>query len=68
MTAADAPAEPLSETPVEPLAENACPSCPHPLDSHDVIARRFCTATSAGHLDRGCVCGAAVNPHVRKKP
>jgi hypothetical protein len=57
-----------ADAPEETRPENACPSCPHPLDSHDVIARRFCAATSAGHLERGCVCGAAVNPHVREKP
>ena len=27
-----------------------CDMCPHPLDQHDAIARRFCTATSAGAL------------------
>ncbi|MDT8910767.1 RGCVC family protein [Amycolatopsis sp. PS_44_ISF1] len=42
--------------------ENACPCCPHPLDSHDVIARRFCAATSTGHLERGCVCGGPAAP------
>jgi len=30
--------------------------CPHPLDQHDAIAQRFCTATSAGALSRGCIC------------
>jgi hypothetical protein len=33
-----------------------CDMCPHPLDQHDAIARRFCTATSAGALSRGCIC------------
>ncbi|WP_196425971.1 RGCVC family protein [Amycolatopsis camponoti] len=34
----------------------ACAACPHAADSHDVIARRFCTATVAGGFHRGCVC------------
>lgn len=34
----------------------ACAVCPHPAESHDVIARRFCTATRAGAFTRGCVC------------
>ncbi|MEV7098606.1 RGCVC family protein [Amycolatopsis sp. NPDC051045] len=33
-----------------------CAVCPHPVESHDMIARRFCTATQAGTSDRGCVC------------
>jgi hypothetical protein len=33
-----------------------CDMCPHPLDQHDAIAQRFCTATSAGALSRGCIC------------
>ncbi|MEC3980152.1 RGCVC family protein [Amycolatopsis sp. H20-H5] len=41
-----------------PVAEDQCPSCPHTRSSHDVIAQRFCTATSAGGFSRGCVCGA----------
>jgi hypothetical protein len=42
-----------------PVAEDQCQSCPHTRSSHDVIALRFCTATSAGGFSRGCVCGAA---------
>jgi hypothetical protein len=37
-------------------AAAACAVCPHPLESHDMIARRFCTATQAGAVNRGCVC------------
>jgi hypothetical protein len=33
-----------------------CAACPHPVESHDMIARRFCTATQAGAFNRGCVC------------
>ncbi|WP_072478433.1 RGCVC family protein [Amycolatopsis australiensis] len=34
----------------------ACAACPHGQDSHDVIARRYCTAAVAGGFHRGCVC------------
>lgn len=34
-----------------------CAVCPHPEDTHDVISRRYCTATVAGGWQRGCVCG-----------
>jgi hypothetical protein len=33
-----------------------CRACPHAWDVHDVIGRRFCTATIAGNLARGCAC------------
>jgi hypothetical protein len=33
-----------------------CAVCPHPVDDHDAIALRFCRATLAAPIDRGCVC------------
>lgn len=33
-----------------------CPACPHPLHAHDVIGARFCRATTAKALNRGCAC------------
>ncbi|WP_212612754.1 RGCVC family protein [Pseudonocardia hierapolitana] len=33
-----------------------CAACPHDRDAHDPIGTRFCTATIAGALSRGCVC------------
>jgi hypothetical protein len=36
--------------------EQVCPACAHPWDAHDVIGTRFCTATVAGALTRGCAC------------
>ncbi|MDT7805860.1 MAG: hypothetical protein QOI78_9293 [Actinomycetota bacterium] len=43
-----------------------CPSCPHPLGTHDTIARRYCAATAAGQgTDRGCVCGSAQDHKAR---
>ena len=34
----------------------ACPACPHLLAAHDAIGTRFCRATAANTLSRGCVC------------
>jgi hypothetical protein len=33
-----------------------CPACVHLVDTHDVIATRFCAATIARSMDRGCAC------------
>ncbi|MFT7837065.1 RGCVC family protein [Saccharothrix sp. BKS2] len=40
----------------ERRAEQSCPVCPHPADTHDSLSRRFCAATGAGELRRGCLC------------
>ena len=37
-------------------ADDACQACTHPWSAHDVISARFCTATVALALARGCVC------------
>jgi hypothetical protein len=34
----------------------ACPACPHPVAMHDAIGTRFCRATTAHTLSRGCAC------------
>ncbi|HEX4703289.1 MAG TPA: RGCVC family protein [Pseudonocardiaceae bacterium] len=36
--------------------EETCPACTHPMSAHDVIGARFCVATTAGGLSRGCAC------------
>ena len=33
-----------------------CAVCPHAWDTHDPIGIRYCSATVAGGLHRGCVC------------
>lgn len=33
-----------------------CAVCPHAWDVHDPIGIRYCSATAAGGLTRGCVC------------
>jgi hypothetical protein len=35
-----------------------CDVCPHPAASHDRIGQRFCDATLAGAVTRGCICRA----------
>lgn len=45
-------------TETDDTAEAACAACPHAPDSHDAIARRYCTATTAGGFNRHCVCVA----------
>jgi hypothetical protein len=40
----------------EIVVDEACSVCAHPMRAHDGIATRFCAATLAGALDRGCAC------------
>jgi hypothetical protein len=39
--------------------EEVCPACAHVMSAHDVIGARFCIATKAGGLTRGCACHLA---------
>ncbi|UJW31746.1 RGCVC family protein [Saccharothrix sp. AJ9571] len=50
---------PIAEA-VETRSSNACPACSHPLDGHDNLGTRFCTATIDSHLDRGCICPSKI--------
>jgi hypothetical protein len=47
-------------TVTEPIAadphHSTCTACPHAWDAHDRIGIRYCTASTKGRLDRGCVC------------
>jgi hypothetical protein len=45
----------------------ACAACPHAQDSHDAIARRYCTATVAGGFDRRCVCAGVHDEPVQER-
>ncbi|QRP47907.1 RGCVC family protein [Amycolatopsis sp. FDAARGOS 1241] len=49
---------PLRSAGVRKPDGGACPVCPHESNSHDAIASRFCAATAAGELHRGCACAA----------
>lgn len=40
-------------------ADGACEMCPHALSAHDAISQRYCSATRAAALTRGCVCPSA---------
>lgn len=42
-------------------AEATCVACAHPLEAHDQIGLRFCAATTASAIDRGCVCVGVAN-------
>jgi hypothetical protein len=43
----------VQEAPVELVL---C-GCGHRLAGHDAIAARYCSASTSGGLERGCVCG-----------
>jgi hypothetical protein len=42
-------------------ADVRCP-CGHSLDRHDRVATRYCAATIAGELARGCLCAPDAPP------
>ncbi|MEJ2854243.1 MULTISPECIES: RGCVC family protein [unclassified Saccharothrix] len=65
----------MSTTPalIDPLApearvERSCPACTHPADTHDALSRRFCAATRAGGLHRGCLCSGESSSATYGKP
>ena len=43
----------------EPVDVTACEACAHPIGDHDAIGLRFCRATLASAIERGCVCRPA---------
>ncbi|MCX2951364.1 RGCVC family protein [Lentzea sp. NEAU-D7] len=52
---------PVSELHTTELADHsdsagACAVCPHPWHEHDPLGVRYCTATAASALSRGCIC------------
>jgi hypothetical protein len=54
---APTPVHPADAPDLRPLDEAAgCAACPHPLAHHDAIGLRFCAATTAGAVVRGCIC------------
>jgi hypothetical protein len=71
MTVFTAPTATASETDVSfaPLGDRSahdpetvsqvadmCGVCPHPMATHDSLGGRFCRATLAGAITRGCIC------------
>lgn len=47
--------ESLIAVPVD-HTDAACVACPHPLGEHDSLSVRYCNATTASALPRGCIC------------
>jgi hypothetical protein len=47
---------PIAEPRTAARTDLTCAVCPHEWDAHDPIGIRFCSATVAGRLHRGCVC------------
>jgi hypothetical protein len=43
---------------IDVAAVDLCPTCKHPLVSHDAISARWCAATKLGH--RECICSGVV--------
>jgi hypothetical protein len=41
------------------LDKNVCPTCQHPLSSHDAISSRWCGATAVKGGHRDCICSLA---------
>lgn len=37
-------------------ADGTCAACPHPWHAHGALDVRFCNATVASSLIRGCIC------------
>lgn len=53
----------------QPASTLTC-TCGHPSADHDRVGLRYCEATTAGGLDRGCICppGAALAPAADAPP
>jgi hypothetical protein len=47
---------PVAEPGTGDRIDPTCAVCPHAWDTHDPIGIRYCSATVAGGLYRGCVC------------
>ena len=48
----------MTHSVIEPVAPSLmvlC-SCGHPLDRHDRVGTRYCAATAASDVPRGCIC------------
>jgi hypothetical protein len=41
----------------EKISEDKCAACSHAWAKHDALGVRYCTATTASSLSRGCICG-----------
>lgn len=55
-TTAPLPLQPIVSSLSEASPVDCCEVCAHPFTDHDPIARRYCSATLANALSRGCIC------------
>jgi hypothetical protein len=46
---------------INAAAADLCPTCNHPLVSHDAIGTRWCAATRLGIGHRECICSGVVS-------
>lgn len=48
--------QPTTTDETDSVVDETCPACAHPMRTHDGLGTRFCAATAANGLDRGCIC------------
>ncbi|WP_418287536.1 RGCVC family protein [Lentzea guizhouensis] len=46
----------MPESRTAPDDKASCAVCPHAWHEHDPLGERYCTATTASALTRGCIC------------
>jgi hypothetical protein len=51
-----AAADKTADTNSDVITSEQCSACKHAWDKHDALGVRYCTATTAGSLSRGCIC------------
>jgi len=49
---------PSAQPVAPPTPTGSCDVCGHALTGHDTIASRYCSATQANALTRGCICSS----------
>jgi hypothetical protein len=47
----------VTDTNSDVITSEKCSACKHPWEKHDALGVRYCTATMASSLSRGCICG-----------
>ncbi|MCA1821112.1 MAG: RGCVC family protein [Pseudonocardia sp.] len=57
---------PRAEPSTADRTDFTCAVCPHEWAAHDPIGIRFCSATVAGRLHRGCACVSDTRSEVRR--
>lgn len=57
MTTSEPQTAELTDTNSDVITSEECSACKHPWEKHDALGVRYCTATTAASLSRGCICG-----------